>query len=407
MQEHVELTSLLTEVVEEACQVHQHVDGDDDRGVDGRNQDERGGERPVLRPQPEGEHDAHHELRYHCDVRGLVARVGMGEYAWQKADPAHRVPGPRGGVGRGVRVGDGRVGDGQEHNEPPRAPHGASEPVPRVPAAEGREPTELPGPEVHGGRVRREDVEDTDPHARIDHGELDVASRVSGLLGEGRGGLEPDERQDGVDRPGHYTAEPREVFRRGELGSEHGERVRAARLDDEPEGQRREHADLEQTEQRSRSRAEPDAEVPQQKHNDGREQRGGPPPLPVVPPELLVQGVGDEMPEDQEEQRGDEGFHDGVAPCHQEAYVRVESSGRVRVEAPRGREVLGELADRDRHEQASDQRQDDRERERAAGEAGPRDDREGDRRCRCHVRDGLEITGQTEVKAVVSTYGTS
>src|SRR5438105_11129888 len=42
------------------------------------------------------------------------------------------------------------------------------------------------------------------PYTTLFRSELDVASRVSGLLGEGRGGLEPDERQD---RSEEHTSE--------------------------------------------------------------------------------------------------------------------------------------------------------------------------------------------------------
>ena len=391
MQERVELAPPLPQVEQEAGQVHQHVDRDDDGHVDGGHQDERYREWPVLRAEPEGQEHPHHELGEDRYVGRLPPRVDVGESPGKdQSDPGHGIPRPGGGVGGGIRIGDGRIGDGQEHQHPPRAPHLPRQEVPGVAAAHAGEPGELGRAEVHHGCVRGQDVEEADPDARVHHRELDVAARVDRFFCQRSGRLESDECEDRVDRPRHDSREPGEPLHRCELRPEHAEVVGAAGLDDQPDGQGREHTDLEETDQRSGPRAELDAEVSEDEHHDGRGQRRDPPPLAVAPPELLVQDRRHEVAEDQIEQRCHQRLDPRISPRHQEAHRGVDAPGRVGVEAACRREVLGQLSDRDGHEQTSDQRQDDRERKRAAREPSAGDDRERNGGRRRHVGDRLE-----------------
>src|SRR5581483_7993790 len=102
-------------------------------------------------------------------------------------------------------------------------------------------------------------------------------------------------------------------------------------------------------------------------------------------------------------ERRDERLDERVRPADEEPDRGVERLRRVGVERAGRGQVLGELPDRQRHEERADQRDHDRERRGAAGERDPERDREGGRRGRRHVRDRLEydlsqpdgLTGQS------------
>jgi hypothetical protein len=134
----------------------------------------------------------------------------------------------------------------------------------------------------------------------------------------------------------------------------------------------------------------PDAEPPKQEHDH----RGGHgrdhPPGVVAPAELGLQGAGHHVAQDQEQQRRDQRLDKGVAPADQESDGRVQAAGGVGVEAAGRRQLLGELPDGDGHQQAADQREHHRQGQRAGGEVGADDDREGHGGRRRHVGDGLE-----------------
>ena len=206
----------------------------------------------------------------------------------------------------------------------------------------------------------------------------------------GRGGLEADEGQDRVDGAGDHARQAGEALDAGEPGAEHGQGVGVARLEDQGDGQGGEHQDLEQPEERARGGAQPHPEPPEDEDDHGRGDGRHHPPGVVAPAELLVQGAGHHVPEDEEQQRRHQGLHEGIAPADQEADGRVQAAGGVGGEPAGRRQPPGQLPDRDRHQQAADHGQHHRERQGAAGEVGPDDDREGDRRRRGHVGDRLE-----------------
>jgi hypothetical protein len=112
------------------------------------------------------------------------------------------------------------------------------------------------------------------------------------------------------------------------------------------------------------------------------------------------------MAEDEIKQRGDHGLGQCIAPGDQETHAGVQTLGRIRCE-PRGRrQVLGQLPDRDRDEQAADEREQHRQRKRPAGEPGAHDDGEGDGGARRHVSDGLEkdLSHTNRIVRQLATY---
>jgi hypothetical protein len=133
-----------------------------------------------------------------------------------------------------------------------------------------------------------------------------------------------------------------------------------------------------------------DAEPAEQEHHHGGGHGRDHPPGVVAPAELRLEGAGDDVTEDQEQQRRHQRLDKGVAPADQEPDGRVQPAGGVGVEAAGRGELLGELPDGDGDQQAADQREQHRQRQRAGGEVGADDDREGDRGRRGHVGDGLE-----------------
>ena len=72
-----------------------------------------------------------------------------------------------------------------------------------------------------------------------------------------------------------------------------------------------------------------------------------------------MQDRGDQVAEDQIEEGGHQRFDDGVSPRHQESDRGMDAPRCVGVETAGGREVLGELPDRDGHQEAADQGQED------------------------------------------------
>src|SRR5436309_1894922 len=152
---------------------------------------------------------------------------------------------------------------------------------------------------------------------------------IDGLLGQRGRGLEPDERQDGVDGPGDDPGEPLEAVDGGELRPEDGEIVVAAGFDDQPHGQGSEHADLEQADEGAGSSADLDAEIAEDEHDDRRGEGGDPPPLAVSPPELLMEHGGHQMAEDQVEEWRYQRLDERVPPGDEESDGRMDPARRV------------------------------------------------------------------------------
>ena len=245
--------------------------------------------------------------------------------------------------------------------------------------------------------------------AGVEDGQADGAPWVLGLLGQGGRGLEADEGQDGVDGPGDHPREAAEAVDVGEAGAEHRQGVGVAGLEDQGDGQGREHQDLEQAENGAGAGAEADPEPAEHEHGHGGRQGRHDPPGVVAPAELLVEGAGDHVAEDEEQQGRHQRLHERIAPADQEADGRVQPAGGVGVEAAGRGQAPGQLPDRDGHQQAADQGEEHRQGQGPGGEVGPDDDREGDRRRRGHVGDGLEqhlpeadgLPGQTRGRTVL------
>ena len=174
-------------------------------------------------------------------------------------------------------------------------------------------------------------------------------------------------------------------------GAEDRQRVVAARVDDQQHAEHHEHGDLEDAEDRAEPRRRTHAVEPGDHDDERAENRPRPPqvrPGSDDHSELSVDAVVN--PSCSSTSGGDQGADEDVRPGDEEADALVQSLGRVGGERAGGRHVLGQLADAERAEQAGDEREDDGQRQRTAGEEGAGGDRRGDRGARCHVGDALE-----------------
>ena len=125
-------------------------------------------------------------------------------------------------------------------------------------------------------------------------------------------------------------------------------------------------------------------------HDHRAEQRPRPPQVRRVPVELRVQRGGGGEPELEQHQRRDQEPDQHVPPGHQEPDGGVQAPRGVGGHRSRRRHLPRQLADAHRAEQARDQGEDDRERQRAAREGDAGRDRRGDGRAGGHVGDALE-----------------
>jgi hypothetical protein len=174
------------------------------------------------------------------------------------------------------------------------------------------------------------------------------------------------------------------------MQGEDAEGVVRAGLDDEPDGEDEEDEDLESAQDRARLRAHLDSPVIERGDQDRPDDHEDDPGGGERPAELAMgdraHQVADEDHGDRPEQRLDE----RVSPADKEPERRVDRLGRIGVDASGAWQVLGQLPDRRRHQQARDQGEQDGQRQRAAGIGGTGRDRQRDRACRGHGGDRLE-----------------
>ena len=139
--------------------------------------DAEGDLRRVLEAQAEAEDATEDQLDQDADPRRLEPRVQIGADARKRADPAERVGGAREDVGAGVGVGERRVDDRDQHQQPEHPDTVRARPSQGTPLADEAKPRSR-GPERDVGGVGREDVERADRDRR-------ASSTASGMLRRG------------------------------------------------------------------------------------------------------------------------------------------------------------------------------------------------------------------------------
>jgi hypothetical protein len=168
------------------------------------------------------------------------------------------------------------------------------------------------------------------------------------------------------------------------------ERVVAEVREDHPHRQGGEDGDLEDAEDDAGPRREPYVPICEEEDDCRSEEDPDPPLAGVVPAPFVLDDVHRRPGEDQEQQRCNERLEKEEGPADHEAGVRPERTRDVGIEAACRGDLLRQLADRARDEDARDEREEDRQ-----GQDGPRElhryeDREGDCRTWSHMRDRLE-----------------
>src|SRR3954471_6696709 len=131
VQQGVELAPPRAQVVRNAAEAHEHVDDDDERHRDRRDD----AEADAGVPLPADEHRDHERDAAEpddCDVRRPEPRMRLAERGRSKAVARERVEHARRGVHRRVRVRRDRVADREEDDDPARAPEDLAEIPPRI-----------------------------------------------------------------------------------------------------------------------------------------------------------------------------------------------------------------------------------------------------------------------------------
>jgi hypothetical protein len=131
-------------------------------------------------------------------------------------------------------------------------------------------------------------------------------------------------------------------------------------------------------------------EMRQQVDDRGHHEHPDPPLTRVVPAGLARHHLAHRPAELEVEEGRDQWLEEDEEPRDVESRPRAERTGRVRVETAGRRFELRELADRDSGAEASDQREQHRERECLLRGRNRDVDRVGDSRSRCHMGDRLK-----------------
>src|SRR2546426_5075456 len=165
----IELVATLADEEDQVAQVGEDVYEDDDERGDRAKKEERQERSAERKPEDDGEGDAQRTLHVNSDVRSLEPGVHLGERSRQDSDPAQREAHPRRGVGAGVRVGEGAVDDGEQHEYRERPPDLVRESIPRVAPVEGEEGVLRVSchvwSEIDHGSVVADQIEDADQNA--------------------------------------------------------------------------------------------------------------------------------------------------------------------------------------------------------------------------------------------------
>jgi hypothetical protein len=196
--------------------------------------------------------------------------------------------------------------------------------------------------------------------------------------------------KDRVDGARRDAGEAVVALDRREVQGEDVEGVAAAGFGDQPDGQGDEHEDLEQAEQRAGPGADLDAAVVQGGDQDRADDHEDDPGGGERPAPLAVGDRAEQVPEQHHGDRSEQRLDQRVPPADEEAERGVDGFGGIGVDAAGARQVLGQLADRGRDQQARDQGEQHGQRQRAAGIGSTSRDRQRDRARRRHGSNRLE-----------------